>query len=111
MTAGMTHGMIISERVQRRTDRLLDDAEEAADRHDWVGFADLARRVLIIDDPDLLEVRNSLLARILDNWVDADAMDAELEKHGAQICLDAAGVTRAQKHGLAQGVHQVCFQW
>ena len=40
-----------SERVQRRIDRLLDDAEEAADQHDWTALADLARRVLLID-PD-----------------------------------------------------------
>jgi len=38
-----------SERVQRRIDRLLDDAEEAADRHDWDAVAEYARTALSAD--------------------------------------------------------------
>ncbi|MEE8362823.1 MAG: serine/threonine-protein kinase, partial [Dehalococcoidia bacterium] len=40
---------MLSERVQRRIDRLLDQAEEAADREDWAGLADYARAVLVAD--------------------------------------------------------------
>ena len=40
---------MLSERVQRRIDRLLDQAEEAADKADWTALADFARRVLLID--------------------------------------------------------------
>jgi serine/threonine-protein kinase len=38
-----------SERVQRRIDRLLDDSEEAADRHDWDAVAEYARTALSAD--------------------------------------------------------------
>ena len=38
-----------SERVQRRIHRLLDDAEEAADQHDWRLVLDLTARVLEVD--------------------------------------------------------------
>ena len=40
-----------SERVQRRIDRLLDDAEEAADRHDWAKVTEFVEGVLALD-PD-----------------------------------------------------------
>ena len=35
-----------SERIQRRIDRLLDQAEEAADRRDWSEVRELAREAL-----------------------------------------------------------------
>ncbi len=38
-----------SERVQRRIDRLLDDAESAADRHDWLSVLECVRGVLALD--------------------------------------------------------------
>ena len=38
-----------SERVQRRIDTLLDQAEEAVDREDWGRVAELARDVLALD--------------------------------------------------------------
>ncbi|MCH7906717.1 MAG: protein kinase [Chloroflexi bacterium] len=38
-----------SERVQRRIDALLDEAEEAADRQDWQAVSDAAERVLSAD--------------------------------------------------------------
>src|SRR5689334_22784627 len=38
-----------SERIQRRIDRLLDEAEDAADRKDWSAAADLAREVVELD--------------------------------------------------------------
>ena len=40
-----------SERTQRRIDRLLDQAEEAADREDWSSVQRLAEQVLALD-PD-----------------------------------------------------------
>ena len=40
-----------SERVQRRIDRLLDEAEEAADRGDWDAVRISADRVISVD-PD-----------------------------------------------------------
>jgi len=38
-----------SERVQRRIDRLLDDAEQAMDQRDWTLEQSLAREVLSLD--------------------------------------------------------------
>lgn len=38
-----------SERMQRRIDRLLDDAEEAADQHDWDRVLECVRGVLAVD--------------------------------------------------------------
>ncbi len=38
-----------SERIQRRIDRLLDTAEEAADRKDWPAAAEAAREALSLD--------------------------------------------------------------
>jgi len=38
-----------SERIQRRIDAFLDQAEEASDRRDWPAVAELARAVLAID--------------------------------------------------------------
>ena len=38
-----------SERVQRRIDSLLDEAEAAADKLDWGLVAECARKVLIAD--------------------------------------------------------------
>ena len=40
-----------SERIQRRIDRLLDQAEEAMDRLDWASVRDVAKVVLGLD-PD-----------------------------------------------------------
>ena len=34
----------------------------------------------LADDPDLREARNSLLARILEKWRDADAMDTAIRQ-------------------------------
>ena len=39
-----------SERIQRRIDKLLDQAEHAADELDWALVRDLADRVLKLDD-------------------------------------------------------------
>jgi len=39
-----------SERIQRRIDRLLDQAEEAADLRDWRVVIECVRTVLSIDD-------------------------------------------------------------
>jgi len=39
-----------SERTQRRIDRLLDDAEQALDKHDWLVAAERARDVLLLDE-------------------------------------------------------------
>ncbi len=39
-----------SERIQRRIDRLLDQAEEAADQRDWRVVIECVRTVLSIDD-------------------------------------------------------------
>ena len=38
-----------SERVQRRIDRLLDDAESAADQHDWMSVLECVRGVLALE--------------------------------------------------------------
>ena len=38
-----------SERVQRRIDRLLDQAEDAADQRDWVAVLESVRAVLSAD--------------------------------------------------------------
>jgi len=38
-----------SERIQRRIDRLLDEAEEAADAHDWQLVRELSQRALALD--------------------------------------------------------------
>src|SRR5688572_14904530 len=38
-----------SERIQRRIDGLLDQAEQAADRKDWAASCDFAREVLALD--------------------------------------------------------------
>ena len=38
-----------SERVQRRIDKLLDDAETAADQHDWMSVLECVRGVLALD--------------------------------------------------------------
>ena len=42
-------GVMASERVQRRIDRLLDEAEAAADSGDWQAVHDAADRVLAVD--------------------------------------------------------------
>ena len=39
-----------SDRVQRRIDRLLDRAEDAADHEDWTRVRELAQRALTLDD-------------------------------------------------------------
>ena len=36
--------------MQRRIDRLLDEAEAAADRQEWTAVRDIAARVLAIDE-------------------------------------------------------------
>ncbi len=38
-----------SERVQRRLEKLLDDAENAADQHDWMSVLECVRGVLALD--------------------------------------------------------------
>lgn len=40
---------MVSERVLRRIDRLLDQADEAADGHNWDLVRELARRALVLD--------------------------------------------------------------
>lgn len=45
----MMHGTVPSERVQRRIDRLLDQAEEAVDARDWESARDAADAVLAAD--------------------------------------------------------------
>lgn len=40
---------MVSERLQRRIDKLLDEAEEAADRGNWDSVKSLSARVLAID--------------------------------------------------------------
>ena len=45
----MIPGTMPSERVQRRIDRLLDQAEEAADRREWVEAVQLTTEVLALD--------------------------------------------------------------
>jgi hypothetical protein len=40
---------MVSERLQRRIDALLDEAEQAADREDWPRVSDLAGRALKLD--------------------------------------------------------------
>jgi hypothetical protein len=40
---------MVSERIQRRIDALLDEADEAASRKDWPTVADAARRALALD--------------------------------------------------------------
>jgi hypothetical protein len=47
---------MLSERVQRRIDRLLDEAEEADDQSDWPGSRERANRVLVAD-PDSEDAR------------------------------------------------------
>ncbi len=46
-----------SERVQRRIDRLLDDAEQALEAGNWGLLRELSERVLVIDpsNADALE--------------------------------------------------------
>ena len=41
--------MIPSERIQRRVDRLLDKAEEAADARDWTEVEQIAREAVTLD--------------------------------------------------------------
>ena len=43
--------IMLSERVQRRIDRLLDQAEEAADQRDWQAVLESVRGVISVD-PD-----------------------------------------------------------
>ena len=40
---------MVSERVLRRIERLLDQADEAADGHNWDLVRELARRALVLD--------------------------------------------------------------
>ena len=52
-----------SERVKRRIDRFLDQAEEAAETFDWVTVAEAARAVLRVDpgNADALDfIRNDM---------------------------------------------------
>ena len=75
---------MVSERVQRRIDRLLDDAEEAADRHDWAKVIEVSEGVLAVDpdNPDanaLIEIaRRAAAAR-----VDAPSSESVSEASGA----------------------------
>jgi len=50
-----------SERVQRRIDRLLDDAEQAMDQHDWALALAQAQAVLELD-PDNSDAASFLAA-------------------------------------------------
>ena len=55
-----------SERLQRRIDRLLDQAEEAGDRRDWSEVQVLAREVVLLDESNadaasLLRVAEGML--------------------------------------------------
>ena len=47
-----TRRVMVSERLKRRIDRLLDEAEEAADRREWATVRDLAGRALRLDGSD-----------------------------------------------------------
>ena len=40
---------MLGDRMQKRLNRLLDEAEEAADREDWAKVGQLARQALLID--------------------------------------------------------------
>ena len=58
-----------SERVQRRVDRLLDQAEEAVEALDWSRVREVAGSILVVD-PDNDDAR-SFLAMAEHNLVDA----------------------------------------
>ena len=56
-----------SERIQRRVDRLLDRAEEAADVRDWTEVEQIAREALTLDPENgdaaaLIESARSMLS-------------------------------------------------
>jgi len=57
-----------SERFQRRIDRILDQIEDAADRHDWAAVRQGALDLLVFD-PENEDARNFLAAaqRALDS--------------------------------------------
>ena len=50
-----------SERFQRRIDRILDQIEDAADRHDWAAVRQGALDLLVFD-PGNEDARNFLAA-------------------------------------------------
>ncbi|MCH8817276.1 MAG: hypothetical protein IIC92_06055, partial [Chloroflexi bacterium] len=62
-----------SERVQRRVDRLLDQAEEAVEALDWSRVREVAGSILVVD-PDNDDAR-SFLAMAEHNLVDAPVTD------------------------------------
>jgi tetratricopeptide (TPR) repeat protein len=97
-----------SKRVQRRIDRLLDDAEQAADRKQWGDVAESARMALKLD-PDNADAR-ALLSMVEDVASESEASatspTAPLAP-GAPSREDVASASVAQPTSFASGRYEV----
>lgn len=67
---------MVSERVLRRIERLLDQADEAADGHNWDLVRELARRALVLDG-ESADARALLAMAAEDLGADAPGADAD----------------------------------
>jgi hypothetical protein len=70
---------MVSDRILRRIERLLDQADEAADGHNWDLVRELARRALVLDEVN--EDAHAYLAMAAEELgADAPGTDADAER-------------------------------
>ena len=79
-----------SERVQRRIDRLLDQAEEAVDALDWQRVREVSESVLVVDSEN--EDADSFLAMAVHHLDGSEEGADDIETAGAPTTT-AASVT------------------
>ena len=93
---------MVSERIQRRIDRLLDQVEEAADQEDWLSVLRLTRQVLELDSENrdaqtFLEVAQDVsanlgaLVRVHEEWL------GETTEQQRDLILVAKNIDRTLK--------------
>ncbi|MCH8817886.1 MAG: protein kinase, partial [Chloroflexi bacterium] len=92
--------IMTSERLQRRIDRLLDEAEEAADKRDWALVADSARRVLLVD-PENADAQ-ALLVLADDGTPPSSTADTH-----AAVAISTPGSATDKPTSFAGGRYQV----